>query len=59
MTVHYVDPNEAQLPGLWQRHFADPRRERAFLSAAGFNVAFLTCRVVTHAIRAEIGRSAT
>jgi len=53
--VQYVDPDEARFCGLWHRHFADARRERAFLSAAGFNVAFLTCRAVTHSIRAGIG----
>jgi hypothetical protein len=55
VAVNYVDPKDARLRGLWHRHFADPRRERAFLSAAGFNLAFLTCRVVTHSIRAEKG----
>lgn len=44
-----------QLHGLWSRHFADPRRERAFLSAVSFNLTFLGCRVVTHAIRAQRG----
>ncbi len=55
VTVQYVDPDDARFRGLWHRHFADPRRERAFLSAAGFNLAFLTCRAVTHSIRAGIG----
>jgi hypothetical protein len=55
MAVRYVAPKEARLRDLWHRHFADPRRERAFLSVAGFNLAFLTCRVVTHSIRAGIG----
>jgi hypothetical protein len=55
MAVEYCRPEDAQLRGLWHRHFADPRRERAFLSAVGFNLAFLTCRVVTHSIRAGIG----
>jgi hypothetical protein len=50
-----VDPDKAQLTGLWGRHFSDPRRERAFLSAVGFNVAFASCRVVTHSIRAGRG----
>jgi hypothetical protein len=50
-----VKPQEAQIKGLWVRHFSDPRRERAFLSAASFNAAFLTCRVVTHAIKAGKG----
>jgi hypothetical protein len=55
MAVDYVPPDEAKLPGLWRRHFSDPRRERAFLSAVGFNLAFLTCRAVTHSIRDGIG----
>jgi hypothetical protein len=37
------------------RHFANPRRERAFLSATGFTGAFAACRIVTHSIRAGIG----
>jgi len=37
------------------RHFSDPRRERAFLSAVGFTTAFATARAVTHSIRAGIG----
>jgi hypothetical protein len=41
--------------GLYQRHFSDPRRERAFLSAAGFTTAFATARAITHAIRAGVG----
>ena len=39
----------------YRRHFADPRRERAFLHAAGFTVGFAGCRLVTHAIRAQRG----
>jgi len=50
-----VRPGEGGLPGLWGRHFSDPRQERAFLSAIGFATAFTTCRVVTHSIRAGIG----
>ena len=41
--------------GLYARHFADPRRERAFLSALGFTTAFATARGITHAIRAGVG----
>jgi hypothetical protein len=41
--------------GLYERHFSDPRRERAFLSAVGFTTAFTTARVITHAIRAGVG----
>lgn len=55
MAVQKVAPEDAKLPGLWQRHFSDPRRERAFLSALGFNAAFATCRIVTHSIRAGVG----
>lgn len=39
----------------YERHFSDCRRERAFLSAAGFTTAFATARGVTHAIRAGVG----
>ncbi|MGH2858411.1 MAG: hypothetical protein ACRDMJ_13130 [Solirubrobacteraceae bacterium] len=41
--------------GLYARHFSEPRRERAFLSAVSFTAAFATCRGVTHAIRAGRG----
>jgi len=37
------------------RHCADPKRERAFLSAAGFTVTFAVARGITHAIRAGRG----
>jgi hypothetical protein len=40
---------------LYGRHFSDPRRERAFLSAVGFTTAFATARGITHAIRAGVG----
>jgi hypothetical protein len=39
----------------YERHFSDPRRERAFLSAAGFTTAFAAARGITHAIRAGVG----
>jgi hypothetical protein len=39
----------------YRRHFENPRRERAFLSAVAFTSAFSTCRIVTHSIRAGIG----
>jgi hypothetical protein len=42
-------------PGLYQRHFSDPRRERAFLTAVGFTAAFAVARGITHSIRAGIG----
>jgi hypothetical protein len=41
--------------GLYGRHFADPRGERAFLSAVGFTTAFSAARGITHAIRAGVG----
>ena len=41
--------------GLYQRHFSDPRRERALLSAVGFTTSFATARGITHAIRAGVG----
>ena len=41
--------------GLYERHFSDPQRERAFLSAVGFTTAFATARGITHAIRAGVG----
>src|SRR5436305_7236000 len=40
---------------LYSRHLSDPRRERAFLSATGFTVAFATARGITHSIRAGVG----
>jgi hypothetical protein len=39
----------------YDRHFSDPRRERAFLSAAGFTTTFAAARGITHAIRAGVG----
>ncbi len=41
--------------GLYERHFSDPRRERAFLSAIAFTTTFATARAITHSIRAGIG----
>jgi hypothetical protein len=41
--------------GFYNRHFSNPRKERAFLSAVGFTTAFAGCRIVTHAIRAGRG----
>ena len=48
-------PKDFDLRDSYRRHLANPRRERAFLSAAGFTTAFATCRIVTHSIRAGIG----
>jgi hypothetical protein len=45
----------ADLADLYRRHFEDPRRERALLSAVGFTTAFATARAITHSIRAGIG----
>ena len=39
----------------YERHFTDPKRERGFLSALGFTVAFASARGITHAIRAGVG----
>jgi hypothetical protein len=39
----------------YNRHFSDPRTERAFLSAAGFTTTFAAARGITHAIRAGVG----
>ncbi len=55
MAINQVSPQDAKVEGLWERHFSDARRERAFLSAVGFTTAFGTCRAVTHAIRAGVG----
>ncbi len=44
-----------ELRGFYPRHFSEPRRERAFLSAVGFTTAFATARGITHAIRAGVG----
>lgn len=41
--------------GLYNRHLSEPRRERAFLSATGFTVAFAVARGITHSIRAGVG----
>ena len=45
-------PNDV---GFYDRHFTDPRRERAFLSALGFTTAFGVARGITHSIKAGIG----
>ncbi len=48
-------PERFALRDAYRRHFANPRRERAFLHATGFTVGFAGCRIVTHAIRAGHG----
>jgi len=40
---------------LYERHFSNPRRERAFLSAVSFTTTFAAVRGITHAIRAGVG----
>jgi hypothetical protein len=52
---HEILPEHFDLREAYRRHFADPRRERAFLHAAGFTAGFAGCRLVTHAIRAGRG----
>ena len=42
-------------PTFYERHFSDPRRERAFLSSVGFTTAFAVARLITHAIRNGVG----
>lgn len=48
-------PERLALRDAYRRHFADHRRERAFLHAVGFTAGFAGCRIVTHAIRAGRG----
>jgi hypothetical protein len=43
------------LASSYRRHMANPRRERAFLHAAGFTFGSAGCRITTHAIRAGRG----
>ena len=40
---------------LYRRHFEDPQRERALLSAIGFTTAFAVTRGITHAIKNGMG----
>ena len=47
-------PHDGYL-GAYRRHFAQPRRERGFLSAVGFTTTFAIVRAITHSIRAGIG----
>lgn len=48
-------PRRFALRHAYGHHFANPRRERAFLHSAGFTIGFAGCRLVTHAIRAGRG----
>jgi hypothetical protein len=44
------------LHGIYARHFSDPaRKERMFLATLGFFNTFAATRLVTHAIRANVG----
>src|ERR1700742_5250163 len=45
----------ASFSEIYHRHCANPRQERALLSAVGFTAAFATARAITHSIRAGIG----
>jgi hypothetical protein len=47
-------PHDGYL-GAYRRHFADPRRERGFLSSVGFTTTFVIVRGITHSIKAGIG----
>ena len=44
-----------RVAALYREHFADPRRERLFLSSVAFFTAFALVRGITHAIRAGVG----
>jgi hypothetical protein len=48
---HHEHHEHFSLRDSYRRHFANPRRERAFLHATGFTLGFAGCRIVTHAIR--------
>jgi hypothetical protein len=54
-----TEPTDAhfghRVKDFYAHQFTDPRRERAFLHATGFTVGFASCRLVTHAIRAQRG----
>ena len=43
------------LRAAYRRHCGTARSERALLSAIGFTTTFATARVITHAIRANVG----
>jgi hypothetical protein len=50
---------ERDVRALYYKHFGDRRRERQLFSTGAFFVTFATVRCITHAIRAERGRSRT
>lgn len=43
------------LADLYRRSFREPRRERQFLASVAFFVTFAIARLITHAIRGEVG----
>lgn len=47
-------PHDGYL-GAYRRHFANPRKERGFLSSVSFTTTFVIVRAITHSIRAGIG----
>jgi uncharacterized membrane protein YdcZ (DUF606 family) len=49
--VAFVD----RIPHHYAHHFQDPRRERMFISSLGFLGGFAIARVITHAIRSQVG----
>ncbi len=44
-----------RLRALYRRHFREPRRERQFLASASFFITFALARLVSHAIRDDVG----
>jgi len=51
--MRFLSPQ--QVASLYRQHFADPRRERLFLSSVAFFTAFGATRGITHAIRRGVG----
>src|SRR5947209_8786525 len=52
-TVGLPRRREKRVADIYREHFADPRRERLFLSSSSFFVTFATVRALTHAIRSD------
>lgn len=52
---HGSAPVTARLRHHYRYSFQDPRRERLFLSAIGFDIGAISARVITHMIRRGIG----
>ena len=53
-TFSWLSP-ERDLRALYEKHFADRRKERQLFSTGSFFLTFATVRAITHAIRAERG----